>query len=318
MKVKKIVMPLLCLVLSVAVYAYLCIIVTPKDINDSGGALYYNGMGFLAEPEDSLHVLIYGNSDVYSGFAPAVLYEKTGYTSYASGRARQTVDNIESLLHRTLKTQKPKLVILETDCFFDACEKEVNEADVLYAPFVYHARWKEIKARDFYTMPNRQNSLDINKGYINSNRVYATDLNDQYMGSSDATATPIPEENVKYITEILETCQKNGIEVLFVELPSVNSWDYGKHNAVAKLAEENGVRFLDFNAQPQGYELDPQNDFRDNGDHLNRYGAAKTTAYIGAYLQTHYAKTLSEQADANTKTAWDEVVAHYQKALETT
>lgn len=315
MKLKKTVINILCLVLSLVIYLYLCVIVTPKDINDAGGALYYNGMGFLAEPENSLDIMVYGNSDVYSGFAPAVIFEKQGYTSYASGRARQTVGNIYPLLKKTLKTQSPSLVILEVDCLFEEEGQSANQADLLYAPFVYHSRWKELKARDFYTFPDRAGSVDINKGYINSNRIYNTNINEAYMGDKNTAPAQLTQDNQKDLREFLSVCKANEITVFFLELPNVNSWNYAKHNAVAKIAEEEGIHFLDLNAKPEGYQLDTKQDFRDNGDHLNRKGAYKTSSYIADFLKEQYGDILENRKDNPAYAQWQQVVEHYKKEL---
>lgn len=292
-KLKKGIRVILCLALTVGTYLYLCMIVTPKDINDSGGTLYYNGMGCLAEPDNSLDTIIFGNSDVYSGFSPAVLLEEYGYHSYASGRARQNVENINDLLKKTLKTQSPGLVILETDCFFEERAGFSSDFNVLAAPFIYHSRWKEIQLRDFYHRPSRKNSIDVNKGYISSNLVFNTDLPEDYMGDPTATATEIPQKNAAAIEDIIKTCKRNNIEVLFVGIPSPCSWDYSKHNAVQELAQKHKIPFVDMNVQWDAYGIDFKTDFRDNGNHLNSYGATKVSKYIGAYIKENYSNFLA-------------------------
>ena len=312
-KVKNIISVTLCVVLSVCTYAYLCIIVTPKDINDSGGALYYNGMGFLAEPKNSLDIVVYGNSDVYSGFAPAVLFEKFGYTSYASGRAHQNVGHINKLLKKTLKNQKPKLVILEADCFFAKSKQEINKADIVYAPFVYHSRWKEIKARDFYKLPSRKGRKDINKGYINSNKTNKSGWKENYMGNPNAKPKQIPERNLKYIEECIEICKANDIKVMLLELPSATSWTYAKHNAVNMLAKSHNIPFIDMNTELEGYEVDFKKDFRDNGNHLNKTGALKSTEYIGAFIKKNYSGLIKNKYNNPQYEHWLKVVESYNR-----
>ncbi len=291
-RLKKVLIAVLCVVVSLGVYLYLCMIVIPKDVNDSGGTLYYNGMGCLAEPENSLDVIVFGNSDVYSGFSPAVLLEKFGYNSYASGRARQNVENINDLLKMTLKKQKPGLVILETDCFFEERTGFSSDFNLFFAPFIYHSRWKEIKLRDFYQRPSRENSIDISKGYIPSDLVFHTDFQEDYMGNPNAEAAEIPQKNLKHIDEFIKICHQNNIEVLMVELPSPYSWTYSRHNAVQKLAEKYELPFIDMNVQRDAYGLNLRTDFRDNGNHLNSNGAAKVTEYIGSYVKANYANVL--------------------------
>lgn len=296
LKLKKILSVVLCLVLTIGTYLYLCMIVIPKDINDSGGTLYYNGMGCLAEPDNSLDTIIFGNSDVYSGFSPAVLLEEYGYTSYASGRARQNVENISDLLKKTLKTQSPGLVILETDCFFEERAGFSTDFNLLAAPFIYHSRWKEIRGRDFYRRPSRKNSIDVNKGYIASDLVFNTDLPEDYMGDPSTAAAEIPQKNATTIEDIIKICKRNNIEVLFVEMPSPYSWDYTKHNAVKELAEKHNIPFIDMNIQRDVYGIDLKTDFRDNGNHLNSHGAAKVTQHIGAYMKENYSDFLERKA----------------------
>ncbi len=292
-KLKKCLVALACAVLSLCIFLYLSMIVTPKDINDSGGSLYYNGMGFLAEPKNSLDIMVYGNSDVYSGFMPEILSKKYGYTSYASGRMLQNMENINDLLEKTLKNQEPKLIILETDCFFEERSQYVSDFNLFAPIFIYHSRWKELKFRDFYQYPSRKNTVDVNKGFISSDRVGNLDFPEDYMGDPNTAAAAISQHNTKEIDEFIKTCQKNNIPVLLLELPSPHSWTYANHNAVRDLANEYKLPFVDLNIQHDLYGLELKTDFKDNGNHLNKYGAAKVTKYIGSYVKENYGDLLT-------------------------
>lgn len=287
-KVKKCLVGLLCAIFSLCTFFYLGMIVTPKDINDSGGSLYYNGMGFLAEPENSLEIMVYGNSDVYSGFDPEVLSQKYGYTSYASGRMLQNMKNINDLLHKTLKSQDPKLIILETDCFFEERTQKVGDFNLLAPTFIYHSRWKELKARDFVQFPSRKNNVDVNKGFIRSDRIGNSDYPEDYMGDPNAEPAVISHQNLKEIDSFIKTCQNHNIPVLLVELPSPHSWTYARHNAVQQLADDYQLPFVDMNVSYGTYGFDLKTDFRDNGNHLNSSGAEKATHYLGSYIRENY------------------------------
>lgn len=315
-KMKKVISIFLCFIISFGIYFYICLIVAPKDINDSGGTHYYRGMGFMAEPVNSLDVVVYGNSDVYSGFAPAVLFDKYGYTSYASGRPLQTLNNINLLLDKTLKTQKPKIAILETDCFYKKSKFQIDESNILLSPFMFHSRWKELKARDFYKIPSRKNKVDMNKGLVPSNKVFKTKYPTDYMGDKNAKPKPMPKENLKYVEQFVSTCKKNNIEVLFLELPSASSWDYSKHNYVKALAEKHGVEFIDMNTPLDGYELNLKTDFRDNGNHMNITGASKATEYIGKYILEKYPNLLKDKRNDKKYVSWHNSVKHYNGLLK--
>ncbi len=287
-KLKKWLTALVCALVSLGIFLYLGMIVTPKDINDSGGSLYYNGMGFLAEPENSLDIIVYGNSDVYSGFRPDILLDKFGYSAYASGRMLQNMKNVNDLLDKTLKCQTPKLIVLETDCFFEERSQNVSDFNMFAPTFIYHSRWKELQPRDFFQRPSRKNNVDVNKGFVGSDRVGNTDYPEDYMGDPDTEAAPISAHNAKEIAEFLETARKHGIPVLMVELPSPHSWTYANHNAVRDLAQQYDVPFIDLNLQREAYSMNLKTDFRDNGNHLNNSGAAKVTEYIGTYISENY------------------------------
>ena len=292
------------------IYVYLCMIVSPKSIEDSGGTSYYRGMGFLAEPKNSIDVMVYGNSDVYSGFSPAKLFDDYGYTSYASGSALQTIDVVNDLLRKTLKVQKPKVVILDVDCLYQKM-KFVDNTNFFLAPFNYHARWKELEWKDFCSFPDRSKKYDINKGYVYSDMVYKFE-NIGYMGRQDAKPLPVPRKNIRQLKHFIKTCRNNSIELLFIELPSATSWNYSKHNFIKKFAQMKDIKFIDFNVkQNSGFQIDYAKDFRDNGDHLNVTGAEKITEYIGQYLDVKYGTLLADRRNHNEYAHWQKVLDNY-------
>ncbi len=312
-KIKRLSLFIVCIMLSVGIYMYIGMVVTPKNIEDSGGQLYYSGMGFLAEPENTLDVMVYGNSDVYSGFSPAVLFEKYGITAYSSGRPRQTINNINRLLGQTLKKQQPKLAILETDCFYSKSTVEMDSTNILFAPFIYHSRWKEIKTRDFHDFPSRKEDVDLNKGYIPSKVVYKTKYEKDYMGNPKSDPKPFPKENEKHIRSFIEKCKKENIEILLLELPSPSSWSYAKHNAVKELAKQYDVKFVDMNIPRDDFKVELKSDFRDNGNHMNTYGAARSTEFIGQYIQDNYSHIITNKKGDKKYEAWNNVVDHYHR-----
>lgn len=301
-----------CFFLTAIMYIYMCFVFSPKSINDSGGTSFYRGMGFLAEPENSIEVMVYGNSDVYSGFSPAKLYEEHGYTSYASGTALQTIGDINHLLRKTLKTQKPKVVVLEVDCLYEKRKTGFDDSNFMLSPFVFHARWKELKMRDFYTIPDRTKKYDITKGYVHSDEVYSFKPDD-YMGNVDAKPLPIPERNLRELKHFIKICKMNNIEVVFLELPSASSWSYAKHNYIKGIATKINVPFIDLNIKNIDYKIDFARDFRDKGNHMNVHGAERATAYVGNFLNENYSQLLTDKRIDKNFAHWKQVVEHYKK-----
>ena len=48
----------------ILLYAYLCMILMPKDNKDLGGGKYFSTMSYKAEKKDTLDMVFCGNSDV--------------------------------------------------------------------------------------------------------------------------------------------------------------------------------------------------------------------------------------------------------------
>ncbi|MCM1988751.1 hypothetical protein [Oceanirhabdus seepicola] len=312
-KVKIILTVSCCFLVTAILYVYLCLIFSPKSIHDSGGTTYYRGMGFLAEPRNSIDVMLYGNSDIYSGFAPAKLFKKYGYTSYTSGTALQTIGDINCLLKKTLKTQAPKVAILEVDCLYEKRNKAINDSNFLFAPFVFHVRWKELRLSDFYTIPDRTKKYDITKGFVHSNQINKYQAVN-YMGNENANPLPIPKRNLRQLKNFIETCRMNNIEIVFLELPSASSWNYAKHNFIKDLSKGFNIPFIDLNVKKINFDIDFSRDFRDKGDHMNVFGAEKATTYIGEYLNDKYSSILSDKRSYKEYAYWQDVVDHYRRS----
>ena len=94
----------------------------------------------------------------------------------------------------------------------------------------------------------------------------------------------LSEVNKLYVKLINEFCKQNNIELIIVSVPSTKNWNYPKHNAVTKLAEQENIEFIDMNLLQDEIQIDWNNDTKDEGDHLNYSGAAKVTNYLGEYL----------------------------------
>ena len=72
-----------------------------------------DGSSFHNLPENSMDVLVLGSSHAQYSFCPAFFYEDTGLYSYVLGTGGQPLEISYEMLKEGLKTQSPKLVILE-------------------------------------------------------------------------------------------------------------------------------------------------------------------------------------------------------------
>ena len=86
---------------------------------------------FMPEPENTVQIACVGNSDLYSGFVPPVLWGNQGYSATVYASARQSLTKSYALLERVFATQSPALVVLETDMLYDQNPQEREMPRVL-------------------------------------------------------------------------------------------------------------------------------------------------------------------------------------------
>lgn len=288
-------------------------ILTPKDISASGGQKFYRAKGFMAEEKNSLDMLAFGNSDLYSGFIPAILFEQNGMASYSSGVSKQDLDGLIQLLELSFTHQQPKIVLIETDLIFYYKKRNIGdkfaERFLKYFPiFEIHERWKRLTIKDFTSLP-KNSSGHIDKGYVFSDLQYQVEKTD-YMKKTDKIEV-IKAYNIKRLEKIIHLCQEKNIQLLFTEFPSAYSWDYAKSMALTQFFANRKLDFIDFNLEEnlENIKFDFAHDFRDNGNHLNYKGAIKITNYLHDYLTKHYANLLQDHRD-------EEKYQSFHKAIE--
>ena len=290
----------------------------PKDNTAEGGITNPNANGFFSEPKNTIDIAVIGNSDAYSGFSPLELWNSYGYTSYVSAEGRQTVAGSYSQLKKIMKCHTLKLVILETDSFFTKSKLAENAAKLInasmgsaFSVFQYHDRWKRVKPRELLKAPDYTAHCTA-KGQWLSNEVKGY-TGGEYMVKTEKKAE-IPLSTKAPLDMFINTCRDNGIELLFLELPSQSSWNYKRHNAVKDYADKNSIPFLDLNIDRDKFGFDWKTDTRDGGNHLNNRGARKATLFIGKYLNENYLLTDHRKDEAFK--GWDRDYGEYSEIVK--
>lgn len=260
-------------------------LLVPKNNSAEAGIHDDWAKGFLAEPEDTIDVLILGDSEVYSCVAPLLIWQNHGITSYSCGTSDQKLYQTESYLQRFFETQNPKIVLLETNILY----RDYSTTSIIphlfeeAFPLVrYHDRWKRLSGADL-TQGVEFTHIQQHKGYM-----YLTDIlpadDSNYMAYTDEW-NPIPGKSVRHVNNILKFCQEHGARLILFSSPSTANWDYLRHNATQALAWELDLEYLDMNLMREEIPIDWQVDTRDHGDHLNHTGAEKLTLWLGQYLE---------------------------------
>ena len=279
---------------------------------------------YLLEPENSVDVVCVGNSDIRSGFVPTELWEKYGYTSVVSSFTRQSISDSQRALKEICKSQKPKLVILEIDSLYDGRGPEdiINPHETTPDNFFDSLKPDDFEnkiSRDYsvFTFHNilqdrqrRSRRKQYAHGYLFCEDIRKIEYRD-YMTKTDEIDIPI-YSNSQQLRTFVKYCKKNDLPVLLLDVPSLSSWSYARHNAVQNLSDELGVEFLDLNLLYDEVGIDMRNCFRDDGNHLNYFGASAVTDYVGDYIGKNYGIE-SRRGDAELAEYWDNEVVQFKK-----
>ena len=281
----------------------------PQNNKSAYGVEDTSANTILAEEPNSIDVLVFGDSESYSNISPLEIWKNSGIPSFICGTRAQRLDYTQILMERAFSEQSPKVVILETNTLYRKISADTQAADVLslYLPvFKYHNRWKLILGGALAPVP-----ADL-KGYKHNLETNpASNIN--YMKYSDEVEE-IPQLNVDYVKEIKEFCDENGAEFLLVSTPSAKNWNYKRHNAVSKLAENLDCAYLDLNALNDEIKIDWKTDTRDGGDHLNHSGAVKASKYLAEYLKS--TDKFVDKRNDSAYSAWNDSLDYYNNLLK--
>lgn len=263
-------------------------------------------------PDNSVDVLLLGSSHVGVNIDTVKLNTEYGIAAYNLWGSVQPTWNSYFYLKEALKTQKPKLVVLEG--FLTSQEYEYMDysriikntlgmkpslnkiqainvsatddvkKDVLLGFSTYHTRYSELSATDFSRyLWNFQVS---DKNITNGNGITPCRL-PETVAEDDCKAMSKKMET--YLIKIMKLCKSQNIPMaVFVSPFSASKSEMQRFNTVKKLAEEYDVQFINYNLEYENIGIDYEKDFADSAGHLNDGGVTKLTSALGKYLKANY------------------------------
>lgn len=270
--------------------------------------------GYFKEPENTIDVVVIGASEVYTGFNSPLAWDDCGFTSYSVSFAGAPGSLYQSMLTEALTTQNPKLVAFEINGFlcgdeylnsrakmhtwfdnipdsptkWEALEKLVEQDELaeFRFPFLkYHDNWRH-PLRCGRNLLDQLLFLQVD---VSETKCFGTTTSRKESAELEKFKPKFQENSRKYLESLLQFCKDQGLEqVLFFRSPhSITNTAPEVYDQIAALIQEYGYDFANFEHAFEETGLDPQNDFY-NKDHLNIYGAEKTTAFLSNYFCTHY------------------------------
>ena len=202
---------------------------------------------------------------------------------------------------------------------FDKCKALLQEGDSAFLaalnykfPLVkYHDNWKHLKLAAF--LQPRGKYHFSNKGMAYANTVKAYPFGNEYMQLSGGKHAMLSEEKLDQFQKIYDLCDRNGVRLVLLTVPSANTWNKGKSDTVKQLAKKYDLTYYDYNHQlPAGFDW--ATDSKDGGNHLNYAGASAVTKDLAKKLTEDL--TMSPTAlTKEQKQQWKKDYEHFHKSI---
>ena len=202
---------------------------------------------------------------------------------------------------------------------FDKCKALLQEGDSAFLaalnykfPLVkYHDNWKHLKLAAF--LQPRGKYHFSNKGMAYANTVKAYPFGNEYMQLSGGKHAMLSEEKLDQFQKIYDLCDRNGVRLVLLTVPSANTWNKGKSDTVKQLAKKYDLTYYDYNRQlPAGFDW--ATDSKDGGNHLNYAGASAVTKDLAKKLTDDL--TMSPSAlTKEQKQQWKKDYEHFHKSI---
>ena len=272
----------------------------------------YQVDSFYEQIINSVDVLFIGSSHVFININPAILYDEYGIAAYHFASAGQPIWITYYYLLEALKTNIPKLIVLESYIIADS-RTHTPDSQIISATYAlkwsknrieslkiatadrfnefinpmyrYHNRYKNLQVEDFISYANNYNHYKYFKGYFFQNRIYPMQKSDI---ENIKDTLPLLKQQETYYRKTLELAKTNKIPIVVIASPFPMKSDITmRFNRVGEIAKEYEIPFINFYLYHNEYYLDFSSDFSDT-HHLNYKGAIKFTKYLGKYLKENY------------------------------
>lgn len=308
---KKKTISLLFLILFIGLlYAYLNTVLYEKP--DIGSA-----KNIASEKKGQIDVFFVGASHVFYGINPYEIWDRTGIASYDLATQQSPLFGSRLLLDHALKFQQPKLIVFDVIMatnfgkVLDNAEIAANMTHLVTDPIPFSfgkvksiLQTEEISEKGEMVFPIIRNHTRLQqglltyrdwhfpfsshphilKGYKYTENTLVFEKPETVLSETQA----LPEHLEKSFRDFIVYCQEKELPLLLIKTPMVADADlYQQCNEIARIAEEYGIPFVDFNHQYDELGIDFSTDFADKG-HMNVNGARKVSQALADYLSSHY------------------------------
>ena len=307
-------------------------IVVPKKNNSKVIKSFYD------EKKETVDVVFLGTSHSYRSILPMQLWADSGISAVNLGTSSQPMIATYYLMKEAIRTQKPKVFVLEMYACIHSDYKEqklmsfqsaVNfiplnstklslwweqlrhdftlreQLEFLFPVIKYHIRWTELLSEDFFTDNYRKGGMPTVKLEAQIPGEYSYDMWD---------LNPVVE---KYLIKMCDLCRKEKIPLIVYTAPIAEDERFKmvceKINSGNHLCREKGVIVFDMQDVMKGMNIDFSSDFYNFG-HLNVSGALKLTKWMQKELLQRF--SLEDHRGDPRYKSWENNLPRYKENLE--
>ena len=299
----------------------------------------YNG--FYELPKNSIDVEFIGDSSIYRGISPMEMYKQDGIAGYNLALTGARIKSVYEFFSDSLKYQKPKLVVMNTEFLYITRPQNKNLDKVnmqyqntfkgklvnvlkndnnkfesfdekmkyLFPIFEFHDRWNETNIESLSKVIRKKRY--VTRGFIPSNLVRPYKY-DPETYNDDTISDKMPNNNFEYFLKILDLCKKNDIQVLFVTIPHPKIWNDARNKNMLSLAKTYNFKYVELDIHKTNINF--LTDTKDAGNHLNTNGAVKLSKYLSTYIKENY--KLPDRRKDKSYDFWNEDYKKYLKKIK--
>ena len=315
--------------------------------------IYTKNIAYEREPEESIDVLYFGTSELYTAILPIITYEEEGFTGFNFGVSRKSAMTQYYQLVYALKHQTPRVVVCDFSSLFDgeladeneelyrkivttmpdrevknALIKEIlardksQEALYWYVPFLrYHGIWSQLTKDNFYPANTYNEEY---KDYLKGTLLFDRGYKDEYIAiepelwEAEPSQEGPTELSIEFYDKFIDLCREKDIEVVALSLPKPGRT---KEYVCRKAAQDEyltsrGVRLYEYSSyeEMQRLELTLEGDYF-NSSHLNVNGAVKFTRDFAHRLKADY-NLPDRREDKAFKEGWEEPLWEFKSDFQ--
>lgn len=295
---------------------------------------------YYALEDNTVDVLVLGSSHAFEDINPAVLYSEYGIASYDLCGSLQPLWNTYHYLVEALKTQTPKLVILEAYCTSFASQYS-DESRIVKNTFGLKPSINSIKAlkssapKDeffeyffrFYRYHSRYNGdlkrSDFHKDqgetlYVDWKGFGCNFDHETFERPNVDSVTQIKKMTAKteqYYRKIIELCKTKQIPLEIIITPYVVDENAQMiFNSAKEIADEYGVEFINYNSSVfyDKLQFDFSQDMADTG-HMNYKGNVKFSRFLGESIFLKY--DLPDRRNDSKWASWERNAEYFDATI---